>query len=63
MGPVVPGKPIIDVLDSSALTLGCGICSSCWFVYSLLSSPPNIFILVPNVAGLGLFVIQITVYR
>lgn len=45
------------------LTLGCGLCSTCWTGYALLSSPPDAFILAPNLAGLVLFLLQITVYR
>ena len=45
------------------LTIGCGLCSSCWAAYALLSKPPDLFILAPNVAGLGLFAVQVTVYR
>jgi len=45
------------------LTLGCGLCSGCWAAYALLTTPPDAFILAPNVAGLALFAVQITVYR
>jgi len=45
------------------LTIGCGLCSGCWTVYSLLKTPPDIFVLAPNIAGVILFAIQISVYR
>jgi solute carrier family 50 protein (sugar transporter) len=44
-----------------ALTIGCGLCSGCWFAYALLVGDD--FILVPNAAGLALFVVQLAVYR
>ena len=44
-----------------ALTIGCGLCSGCWFAYALLVN--DNFILIPNVAGLALFVVQLAVYR
>lgn len=43
------------------LTIGCGLCSGCWFAYALLVGDD--FILVPNAAGLGLAVLQLIVYR
>ena len=44
------------------LTIGTGICSSCWTVYALMSGP-DWFILVPNLLGLGLFALQLAVYN
>jgi solute carrier family 50 protein (sugar transporter) len=43
------------------LTLGCGACSSLWTAYAFLTKDD--FILVPNIAGLALFVLQLAVYR
>jgi len=42
------------------LTVCTGFCSACWTVYALLVTDD--FILVPNVAGLALFALQLLVY-